>query len=293
MFDGVHLGHRHILSTLLSTAAELGMEPVVVTFDRHPREVLSGAEYPRLTTNAERAALIKACGVDTIVQLPFTPELASLSACEFLEQVLVGQIGASALVLGYDNMFGNKQKNDFARLPQEAARLRVTLRVDQPILYDGEDISSTRIRKALADGRVETAAALLGTPYSLTGQVEQGFHIGRTLGFPTANIHIPTGKTLPADGVYAVRVSGTLPAICNLGPRPTFGSDTRTLEVHLIDRHENLYGQNLSLQFIARLRGIQTFPSPEALASQLDKDRTQALKTLNTLGTQASRQHKK
>ena len=279
MFDGVHLGHRHILATLRTTAAELGLEPVVVTFDRHPREVLSpDTGILRLTTNAERAALIHECGVEQIVELPFTRQLASLSACEFLREVLVGQLGARALVLGYDNMFGNKQRDDFASLPDEAARLGVDLRVDEAVVMDGRDISSTRIRKALTAGRVEEASGLLGAHYSITGQVEQGFHIGRTLGFPTANITIPTGKTLPADGVYAVLCP--TPAICNLGPRPTFGSASRTLEVHLLGRHDDLYGQTLAVQFVARLRDIQTFPSAEALAVQLEKDSAHALKIL-------------
>lgn len=276
MFDGVHLGHRHILATLLATARELGLEPVVVTFDRHPREVLSGVPFPRLTTNAERAALIKGCGIDRIVELPFTPQLASLSACEFLREVLVGQLGAKALVLGYDNMFGNKHKAGFDRLPQESARLGVTLRVDKAVEVDGVEVSSTRIRQALADGHVDQAARLLGTPYSLSGRVEQGFRIGRTLGFPTANITLPEGKALPADGVYAARV-GEMAAMANLGPRPTFDVGARTLEVHLIGRHQDLYGHTLTLQFVARLRDIQKFDSPEALAAQLQRDKQEAL----------------
>lgn len=281
MFDGVHLGHRHILDTLLAVAAESGLEPLVVTFDRHPRELFSpSAVVHRLTTNAERAALIRECGVERIVELPFTPRLASLSACEFLREVLVGQLEARVLVLGYDNMFGNKQRDDFGDLPREASRLGVDLRVDKAVLMGDEDVSSTRIRHALREGRVEEAAALLGAPYSLTGQVEQGFHIGRTLGFPTANVSLPTdGKLLPADGVYAVRAFG-LPAMANLGTRPTFGSDARTLEVHLIDRQADLYGQPLTLQFVARLRDIRKYDSPEALAAQLQQDRIQALKVL-------------
>jgi len=282
MFDGVHLGHRHILATLRDMAAEKGLEPVVVTFDRHPREVLSSTPFPRLTTNAERAALIGGCGIDRIVELPFTPELASLSACEFLRQVLVGQMGAEGLLLGYDNMFGNKQKNDFADLPQEAACLGVALRVDEAVVAGGADISSTRIRQALADGRVEEAAVLLGAPYSLTGQVEQGFRVGRTLGYPTANVAIPDGKALPADGVYAVSVADGVPAMANLGPRPTFGSDRRTLEVHLIGRRDDLYGHTLTVRFIDRLRDIRAFPSPEALAAQLEQDKNHALNILNS-----------
>ena len=289
MFDGVHVGHRHILSVLKATAEERGLRPVVVTFDRHPREVLSsdGTPFPRLSTNGERARLIRDCGIDEIVELHFDRALASLSACEFLREVLSHQLGAKALVLGYDNMFGNKQKDDFGRLPQEAARLGIALVEAQAIEVEGIEecqpglrVSSTKIRKYLTEGAMEKAAAMLGGPYSVTGTVEQGFHIGRTLGFPTANITLPDGgKLLPADGVYAV-VCGGQPAMANLGCRPTFGCDARTLEVHLIGRHEELYGQELTVQFVARLREIRKFDSPEALAEQLEKDREAALRKL-------------
>lgn len=283
MFDGVHVGHRHILSVLKTTAEDLGLRPVVVTFDRHPREVLApdGRPFPRLSTNGERAQMIRDCGIGEIVELHFDRALAQLSACEFLEQVLSRQLGAKALVLGYDNMFGNKQKDDFGRLPQEAARLGIALVEAQAIEMEGIEVSSTKIRRFLTEGEMEKAAAMLGGAYSVTGTVEQGFHIGRTLGFPTANITLPDGgKLLPADGVYAV-VCGGQPAMANLGSRPTFGSDARTLEVHLIGRHEELYGQELTVQFVARLRDIKKFDSPEALAEQLEKDREAALGKLN------------
>lgn len=289
MFDGVHVGHRHILATLKATAERLGLRPVVVTFDRHPREVLSsdGTPFPRLSTNKERARLIRDCGIEEIVELHFDRAMASLSACEFLEQVLAKELGAKALVLGYDNMFGNKGKNDFALLPQEAKRLEIELIEAQAIEVEGlEDcqpglrVSSTKIRKYLTDGEMEKATAMLGIPYSITGTVAQGFHIGRTLGFPTANITLPdANKLLPADGVYAVVCEGRA-AMANLGSRPTFGSDARTLEVHLIGRHEELYGQQMTVQFISRLRDIRRFASPEALAAQLESDKAATLNLL-------------
>lgn len=295
MFDGVHVGHQHIVSVLANTARQLGLRPLVVTFDQHPREVLStdGTPFPRITTNEERYARLEACGVEELVELHFTAAMAELSACQFLEQLLVGQLHAEALVLGYDNMFGNKRHNDFGLLHAEASRLGVRLFEAGPVEVRGSAVSSTRIRQALRDGHVDEATTLLGTPYSITGLVEQGFHIGRTLGFPTANITLPesssTGtahKLLPADGVYAVRVldngsstaDGSFTGIANLGTRPTFGREERTLEVHLIDRQADLYGHSLTVQFIHRLRDIRKFGSPEGLASQLVTDREQALR---------------
>lgn len=292
MFDGVHLGHRHILSILLETAREMDLQPWVVTFDRHPQEVLlqansSRTPVTRLTTNDERASLMQTCGIGHIAILQFTPALADLSACEFLQQVLVGQMGARALVLGYDNMFGSKRHNDFTQLPIEASRLGVNLREAGIVDYGNLHVSSTRIRQALLEGNVQDAAAMLGAPYTLQGRVEQGFHIGRTLGFPTANMELPaSGKLIPADGVYAVRVSidgegQQLPAMANLGSRPTFDGANRTFEIHLIDHQQDLYGHLLSVQFISRLRDIRKFDSPEALAAQLASDRQETLNLLH------------
>lgn len=295
MFDGVHLGHRHILSTLLHIAKERDLEPWVVTFDRHPQEVLQSitsgksplAIFPRLTTNEERAVLMQNHGIEHIAMLHFTPELAQLSACEFLHQVLVQQMKAQALVTGYDNMFGNKRRNDFNLLPDEAAKAGVVLCEAGIVDFIDQHISSTRIRQALLSGDVQNATAMLGTPYSLQGKVEQGFRIGRTLGFPTANVELPVmGKLIPADGVYAVRVaidgeSTFHPAMANLGGRPTFEGESRTFEIHLIQYHDNLYGHRLTVQFIARLRDIRRFPSSDALAAQLSADSVAALNILD------------
>ena len=210
MFDGVHVGHRHILSLLGRVAKEKGLRPVVVTFDRHPRQVLTEgvATHFRITTNEERGRLLSQCGVDTVVELSFTPQLAGMSACEFFEQVLVGRLNARALVLGFDNMFGSRGRNDFDRLPALAEEKGVTIHVDKAVFYHGSEVSSTRIRKALEQGQTDRAASMLGRGYLMWGTVEKGRQLGRLLGFPTANVSLadPT-KVWPADGVYAVWVT--------------------------------------------------------------------------------------
>lgn len=281
MFDGVHLGHRHILATLAEVARHDGLRPVVVTFDNHPRQVLSAdtVRFSRITTNEERNRLLEACGVCEVAVLHFTPALAQLSACEFLQRVLVERLHARALVLGFDNMFGNKGRNDFDRLPALAASLGVRVVEDTAVLCHGDEVSSTRIRRLLDEGDVVGAAQLLGAPYSLSGHVVSGRQVGRRIGFPTANIQ-PEGeqKMMPAEGVYAVRMrlsggGASYAAMANVGAQPTFGSDQSALEVNLLEFDGDLYGQSATVEFIDRLRDIRRFESPEALAAQLARDR--------------------
>lgn len=287
MFDGVHLGHRHILATLAEVARRDGLRPVVVTFDNHPRQVLSAdaVRFSRITTNEERNRLLEACGVCEVAVLHFTPALAQLSACEFLQQVLVGRLHARVLVLGFDNMFGNKGRNDFGRVPALAASLGVRVVEDTVVLCRGGEVSSTRIRRLLDAGDVAEAAQLLGGPYSVSGHVVAGRQVGRQIGFPTANVQPDSElKMLPAEGVYAVRMrlsGGTAPyaAMANVGAQPTFGSDHPALEVNLLDFDGDLYGQPATVEFMARLRDIRRFESGAALAAQLACDR-EAVRTI-------------
>ena len=281
MFDGVHLGHRHILATLAEVAQRDGLRPVVVTFDNHPRQVLAegAARFSRITTNEERSCLLEACGVHEVAMLHFTPALAQLSACEFLQQVLVGRLHARVLVLGFDNMFGNKGRNDFDRLRPLADTLGVQVVDDTAVCCQGDEVSSTRIRRLLRDGDVAQAALLLGATYRVSGSVVQGRQVGRFIGFPTANVQpSSTLKVLPGDGVYAVRAwladeDGPRMAMANVGGQPTFGCDRPAIEVHLLDYHGNLYGQSVTVEFVDRLRDIRRFASAEALAAQLACDR--------------------
>lgn len=288
MFDGVHVGHRHILSLLGRVAKEKGLRPVVVTFDRHPRQVLTEgvATHFRITTNEERGRLLSQCGVDTVVELSFTPQLAGMSACEFFEQVLVGQLNARALVLGFDNMFGSRGRNDFDRLPVLAEEKGVTIHVDKAVFYHGSEVSSTRIRKALEQGQTDRAASMLGRGYVMWGTVEKGRQLGRLLGFPTANVSLadPT-KVWPADGVYAVWVTlsdGTagLKGMANFGAQPTFGLDKPVFEVNIFDFEGDLYDSTLTVEFGPRLRDICRFDNVPTLVEQLRADREAARRLL-------------
>ena len=286
MFDGVHVGHRHILSLLASVAECEGVKPVAVTFDRHPRQVLA-TDVPthfRVTTNDERSALLSSCGVEAVVEVGFTPELAHMSACEFFRQVLVERLGAKALVLGFDNVFGSRSRNDFDLLPEVAKELGVSLHVDTAVYYGGKEVSS--IRKALQLGQTDRAAAMLGRGYRMWGTVERGRQLGRTLGFPTANVSLAdTSKVWPADGVYAVRVTledGTsgLTGMANFGAQPTFGLDKPVFEVNIFDFDGDLYDTTLTVEFGPRLRDICRFDSVELLVAQLNADRDAARQLL-------------
>ncbi len=288
MFDGVHIGHQHILSLLKSVADQKGLSPVVVTFDRHPRQVLTEgvATHFRVTTNKERYDLLAACGVDAVVEVAFTPELAGMSACEFFEHILVSRLGARALVLGFDNSFGSRGRNDFDRLPEVAERLGVSLHVDSAVFYSGGEVSSTRIRKALQQGQTDRAYAMLGRGYRMWGTVERGRQLGRQLGFPTANVSLAdTSKVWPADGVYAVWVTladGTsgLKGMANFGAQPTFGLEKPVFEVNIFDFDGNLYDTLLTVEFGPRLRDICRFDSVPTLVEQLESDRRAARQLL-------------
>ena len=293
MFDGVHRGHQHILAILRQEATRLGLTPVVVTFDLHPRQVLGGGvggvdvnQFYRVTTNEERYALLERFGIHHVLELHFTPEVAALSACQFFEQILLQRLHAKALVLGYDNMFGSKHHNDFDRLPSLAKSLGVSVAVDTAVRFRDIDISSTQVRKALKMGDVELAADFLGYNYRLWGLVVKGRQMGRQLGFPTANVCLDdTTKVMPADGVYAVRVqlensSEIRMGMANFGGQPTFGLDKPVFEVNIFDFDGDLYGTTLSVEFVSRLRDVQKFGSIPELVDQLCADRDDARRHL-------------
>ncbi len=293
MFDGVHRGHQHILALLRQEATRLGLTPVVVTFDLHPRQVLGGGvggvdvnQFYRVTTNEERYALLERFGIHHVLELHFTPEVAALSACQFFEQILLQRLHAKALVLGYDNMFGSKHHNDFDRLPSLAKSLGVSVAVDTAVRFRDIDISSTQVRKALKMGDVELAADFLGYNYRLWGLVVKGRQMGRQLGFPTANVCLDdTTKVMPADGVYAVRVqlensSEIRMGMANFGGQPTFGLDKPVFEVNIFDFDGDLYGTTLSVEFVSRLRDVQKFGSIPELVDQLCADRDEARRHL-------------
>ena len=274
VFDGVHRGHQQLLS-------QMDGARLVVTLTAHPSFVLGRRESEYwLDDPEEHLRLLFEAGAKYVVVLPFTQEVARMTACE-TTRMLYSQLKMRNLLVGYDSRFGNKADDDFGRLPELAAELGFTLQRGMPFTVDGEPISSSRIRQTLQEGRVEDTAVLLGRHYSLDGNVQHGRGVGHTLGFPTANIGLAqTRKMLPALGVYAVKVtSGQGPmarGIANLGAAPTFGIDKALLEVHLIDFDGDLYGQHTTVEFLHKLRDIRRFNSSEELQRQIQQDMMEA-----------------
>ncbi len=281
-FDGVHRGHVALLEELRRQATAVGGPAVALTFDPHPLELLRPDTFPpALTTVPQRANLLEAHGVDQVVILRTTRELLGLTAEEFFERVVRGHFATRAMVEGVNFGFGRGRGGNVATLAELCRRDGVELVVVPPLQWNGEDVSSSRIRSALQVGDVRDAAECLGRPYRITGIVGTGQRRGRTLGFPTANLERVT-TLIPADGVYAVRAwwdKQSWPAAANVGPNPTFGEQARKVEVHLIDFNGDLYGQELSVDFLERLRETRPFRGVDELLAQLriDVERARAI----------------
>ncbi|HUL49053.1 MAG TPA: bifunctional riboflavin kinase/FAD synthetase [Gemmatimonadales bacterium] len=285
-FDGVHCGHQSVLAELIRQAKARRLESLVITFDRHPLEVVNPQAAPRLLTLAgEKRALLLEYGVDRVELLPFTAELSRLAPEEFTRDVLRARFGMQYLVLGYDHGFGRGRTGDVELLRRLGTSEGFSVDEVDAVRDGSEPISSSRVRTALAHGDLAAAARWLGRPYSLMGTVERGAGRGRTIGVPTLNLASPDPrKLLPPDGVYAVRVNwrGTrYGGMMNQGPRPTFGVAERALEVHLFDFDGDLYGETVTVEWIRRLRDVQTFPSRDALVAQLGRDAQAARESLN------------
>ncbi len=280
-FDGVHAGHRAVLARLFALAAERAAPACVLTFEPAPTAILAPERHqPRILPVAERVRRLGEAGVDVVIVEPFTRELAGRSAAWFAGDLLGRTLGARGVVVGYDFRFGQGRQGDVTTLRALLPGVPV---VEVPAhLVDGEPVSSSRIRKLVAAGEVEAAAALLGRPHVLEGVVVHGDHRGRTIGFPTANVANEV-ELLPAAGVYAVRarIDGgpPLPGVANVGVRPTFDATELRVEVHLLGFTGDLYGRRLAVELVARVRGERRFPSVDALVAQIreDADRARAL----------------
>ena len=293
-FDGVHRGHQLLIRTVLQKAKETGLQSVVVTFDRQPRELFDPDFRPQLlSTPGEKQQLIAALGVDHLVVIPFTEELAGLTAQAFMQQVLHERLGVQVLVTGYDHRFGRNRAEGFDDYVRYGKDLGMTVLRGDEATFPGTDraVSSSVIRQLLSEGQVGQMQDGLTRPYSLTGQVVPGEHIGHEIGFPTANLAVNNPyKVIPAPGVYAVwAVLGgglsdlsarRMPAMMNIGTRPTFDGTTQTLEVHILGQVDDMYGQMLTVEFVSRLRSERRFDSPEALVEQLKTDRIEAMKAV-------------
>ena len=284
VFDGVHRGHQEIIHILTAGAHTSGAPAVVLTFEPHPAFVLAGREIKCLTTPEERSALLQELGVDTVITMEFTRELANHSAEDFMAEIK-RHLGLKKLVIGYDFALGKNRAGNFERLTEIGRELDYQVQALEPVRQGSEVISSTLIRKTVADGNVRQAAGWLARPYAMTGAVIPGDGRGRTIGIPTANVDIPLNKVLPANGVYAcwARVDSKIhQAVVNIGLRPTFtgGDALPRVEAHLLDHSEDLYGKLLTLDFTERLRDEQKFASVDALISQIRSDIARARELL-------------
>lgn len=280
-FDGVHRGHRYLIDQMITVATEAGMESMVITFDRHPRQVLHSDYLPQmLSTFEEKKALLENTPADHIEILTFDEQLAALSAHDFMKEVLRERLNVCKLVIGYDNRFGHNRSEGFEDYVRYGQELGIEVIQAMPLSEpDKEAISSSYIRACLLVGNVWGANEALGYAYSLTGRVTEGFHEGRKIGFPTANLNTDEiGKLVPASGVYAVHVQleneqHLRPAMMNIGTRPTYDGHMQTLEVHIFDFNGDIYGQQLRVVFDRRIRNEMKFSSPQELAKQLEKDK--------------------
>ncbi len=274
-YDGLHKGHLSIVKPLIAGAAKAGAPSVLVTFEPHPRCVLDPDHCPaNLTTLDEKTWLCDQLGLDHLIVIPFTPQVAALSPAAFMERLMRG-VKLERLVVGYDFAFGRGRRGDHAFLRRLGAQHGFTLEVGPALLRAGEPISSSRIRRLILLGQVRAASQLLGRDYVLRSTVEHGVARGRLLGYPTANLKITPNKLLPANGIYAVRLlldSTRYAGALSLGFRPTFGGNTLTVEVFLFDFEGDLYDRLLTVFFVQRLRGEKRFASIPALLHQIGRD---------------------
>ncbi len=278
-FDGVHRGHQYLISQVVAEAKAAGMESAVITFDEHPRKVLHQEFQPQLLSSFEgKLLLLSKTGVDNVVVLHFDKAMASLSARDFMSKVLRDKLNVMKLIIGYDNRFGHDRAEGFDDYVRYGRELGIEVMHHQALSMGGVNVSSSYIRKLIAQGEIETADNCLGYPYTMTGTVVKGFQEGRRLGFPTANLEVaPPEQIVPATGVYAVTVRlresmESKQAMMNIGTRPTFNGHNITLETYIFNYSGDLYGQTILVSFVHRIREEHKFDSPEALAAQLKKD---------------------
>ncbi len=285
-FDGVHLGHRFIFRRLVEEARREGRPAVAISFDPHPKMVLHPERRPfyLITSLEEKIGLLAGLGIDAFILIPFSLEYARTTAEEFVREILWERLRIRRILIGHDYTFGRGKEGNEAFLTEAGRRLGFEVEVMNAFCVGDTVISSTKIREALLAGEVRFAATLLGRPYNLAGRVISGNQRGVRLGFPTANI-APDKELVPARGVYAVRVlreGKRHDGVLNIGFNPTFADKKRSIEVHIFDFHEDIYGESLEILFIERIRDEVRFESPEKLIAQIDRDIARARKILKS-----------
>ncbi|MDZ7659179.1 bifunctional riboflavin kinase/FAD synthetase [Fodinibius sp.] len=286
-FDGVHAGHRAIIDTVVAKAEEKKARSVLVTFDPHPRNIINPGDdgIKLLTTLEERCEILEELGIDRMIVIPFDRDFSLLSSEEFIRDIIHQKIGVSEFVIGYDHHFGRNREGTIETIEKLGAELNFDSYVVSKREVGEKTVSSTAIRKAISeDGNIEQATKFLQRPYRLNGTVVHGDKRGKEIGFPTANIkpdHV--NKIIPKDGVYAVRIriSGNwFDGMMNIGTRPTFDGEKQTLEVHLFDFDDDIYGKEVQVRFFNRIRDEKKFSGKEELIEQLKSDKKQAQQLL-------------
>ncbi|MGL4476049.1 MAG: bifunctional riboflavin kinase/FAD synthetase [Shewanella sp.] len=282
-FDGVHRGHAQVISNLLAKAKQYHLPAVLMTFEPQPLEMFAGNEAPaRLSLLRDKLLLLDELGIDRVLCVHFNRRFASMTAEQFIEDLLVKQLGVKYLVVGDDFRFGRQRQGNYEMLCKAGERLGFAVESTQTFMVGSHRVSSTEVRQQLALGHMEQARRLLGHPYIICGRVAHGQKIGRTIGFPTANIALKR-QVVPVRGVFAVRVfwpdSDIYEGVANIGFRPTVNGQQCQLEVHLFDFNESLYGKSIEVELVAKLRDEQPFDSLEALKKQIlnDADKARAL----------------
>jgi riboflavin kinase/FMN adenylyltransferase len=291
-FDGVHKGHQFLLHQVMEEAKKVGGTAACITFDCPPKKVIAplqltqggGLDIKQLTTLSEKIQLLHEVGIEDVKVLHFTPEMARMTAYDFMNKVLKQTMDVGVLVIGYDHRFGHNREEGFEDYVRYGEKLGIRVVQAQAYEEDFITISSSLIRETLLQGRIADSRKLLGYDYFIDGVVVNGFKVGRKLGYPTANIEVPTEKLIPCDGVYVVKaeLEGRMfGGMLNIGWRPTFNGNRRTIEVNLFDFDGNIYSEHITLRFIDFLRPEQKFESPEALIRQLAIDEQKAKEVLN------------
>jgi riboflavin kinase / FMN adenylyltransferase len=276
VFDGVHRGHQELIGRAVELAHKRSVPSVLMTFDPHPAEVVRPGNHPaQLTSLRRRAELVEELGVDVFCVLPFTPELSRMPADEFVHEILVERLHVAAVVVGENFTFGHKAAGDVALLRQLGSRFGFAAEGFGLVTADSLTYSSTYIRACIDAGDVGGATEALGRPHRLEGIVVRGDQRGRQLGYPTANLSIPRYAAVPADGVYVCRFvhrGRLLPAAVSVGSNPTFSGRERTVEAYVLDQDADYYGENVGLDFVARLRDMERFTTVDELRAQIAED---------------------
>lgn len=275
VFDGLHRGHQALVRSVVAVAAQRDLHPVVITFERHPGHLIAPDHVPkRLTTNEQRLEMFESLGVGTVALLRFDERLRMMEPDEVVEELLLGVFRTEFLTVGPEFRFGRDQRGDVRYLETAAERHSFTFH-PVPLQGDREPFRATAVRAALARGDLETTNRILGRPFQVRGKVIHGDGRGNTIGFPTANLEVDPDQALPRHGVYAVMAgvgAASHPAVCNIGIRPTFEGASEALEVHLLEGGRDLYGEELHVDFVVRIRNEQKFDGVDALVTQIGRD---------------------